>query len=106
MTRITKAFWACPESPGTINHLEYRVGKRYKFRRRSGQLDSTQASLLDEMIDSEIAATEDEPAQLLARCEVLWRSGKSRNARRFRNTCHARSLITSDTARIARAVAQ
>jgi len=43
---------------------EMAVLKRYQFGKRSEQLDSTQASLLDESIDADIAAIEEELAQL------------------------------------------
>lgn len=56
-----------------IDQLTHEMAmlKRYQFGRRSEQLDSTQASLLDEMIDGDIAAIEDELAQLRARGESL-----------------------------------
>jgi transposase len=49
-----------------IDQLTHEMAmlKRYQFGRRSEQLDSTQASLLDEMIDADIAALEEELAQL------------------------------------------
>lgn len=45
---------------------EMAVLKRYQFGKRSEQLDSTQASLLDESVDADIAAIEEELAQLVA----------------------------------------
>lgn len=56
-----------------IDQLTHEMAmlKRYQFGRRSEQLDSTQASLLDEMIDGDSAAIEDELAQLRARGESL-----------------------------------
>ncbi len=38
--------------------------KRYQFGKRSVQLDSTQASLLEEMVDADMAAIDEELAQL------------------------------------------
>ena len=51
-----------------IDQLTHEMAmlKRYQFGRRSEQLDSTQVSLLDESIDGDIAAIEDELAQLRA----------------------------------------
>lgn len=43
---------------------EMAVLKRYQFGKRSEQLDSTQASLLDESVDADIAAIEEDLAQL------------------------------------------
>ncbi|MCS3509246.1 hypothetical protein [Achromobacter sp. JUb104] len=42
---------------------EMAVLKRYQFGKRSEQLDSTQASLLDESVDADISAIEEELAQ-------------------------------------------
>ena len=52
-----------------IDQLTHEMAmlKRYQFGRRSEQLDSTQASLLEEMIDGDIAAIEEELAQLRTR---------------------------------------
>ncbi|WP_217426264.1 transposase, partial [Pandoraea terrigena] len=49
-----------------IDQLTHEMAmiKRYQFGKRSEQLDSTQASLLDESIDADIAAIEEELAQL------------------------------------------
>ncbi|VVE50451.1 IS66 family transposase [Pandoraea eparura] len=49
-----------------IDQLTHEMAmiKRYQFGKRSEQLDSTQASLLEESIDADIAAIEEELAQL------------------------------------------
>lgn len=46
---------------------EMAVIKRYSFGKRSEQVDSTQASLLDESVDADIAAIEEELAQAIYR---------------------------------------
>lgn len=55
-----------------IDQLTHEMAmlKRYQFGRRSEQLDSTQVSLLEAMIDADIAAIEDELAQLRTRDET------------------------------------
>lgn len=55
-----------------IDQLTHEMAmlKRYQFGRRSEQLDSTQASLLDESIDADIAALEEELAQLSSKPAV------------------------------------
>jgi hypothetical protein len=45
---------------------EVAILKRHKFAQRSEQLDAVQGNLLDELIDSDLAAIEAELAQLTA----------------------------------------
>ena len=66
---------------------EVAILKRHKFARRSEQLDAVQGKLLDELIDSDLAAIEAELDQAMTEEQKAARPSRSLSAPRCHRSC-------------------
>ncbi len=84
---------------------EMAVLKRWKFGRSREQLDAAQASLLDETIDADIAAIEQELQELAPPVNPAKEPASSLSAQPCRQSCPVLSCTTNPTAPPAAAAA-